>query len=41
MTKSMAVAMQASMQLTSQRLGPLIEAMCREMLAKPAAAPAK
>ncbi len=34
-------AMQASMQLTSQRLGSLIENMTREMLAKPAAASPK
>ena len=34
-------AMQASMQSTSQRLGSMIEAMSREMLARPGSAPAK
>jgi hypothetical protein len=37
----MTEAMQASMQLTSQRLGSMIETMSREMLAKPGSAPAK
>lgn len=41
MPQIMTEAMQASMQLTSQRLGSLIENMTREMLAKPAAAPPK
>ena len=34
-------AVQASMQLASRRLGSLIEAMSREMLAKPTSAQAK
>jgi hypothetical protein len=34
-------AMQASMQLTSQRLRSMIETMSREILAKPGSAPAK
>jgi hypothetical protein len=37
----MTAAMQASIQLTSQRLGSMIETMSREMLAKPGPAPAK
>jgi hypothetical protein len=37
----MTEAMHASMQLTDQRLGSIIETMSREMLAKPGSAPAK
>ena len=37
----MTEAMQASMQLTSRRLGSMIETMSRDMLAKPGSAAAK